>query len=67
LGITALISPISIAEQFARVDNWVMVGVSLLATFFLLTTGRIGRIAGTSFLGLYVAYVVYLYTTTPTG
>ncbi len=66
LGITALISPISIAEQIARVDNWVMVAVSLLAAFFLLTRGHIGRIAGAGFLGVYVAYVVYLYTTTPT-
>jgi cation:H+ antiporter len=67
LGITALISPISVAEQIARVDNWVMLGVSLLAAVFLLWKGRIGRVAGAGFLGLYVAYVVYLYTTTPTG
>jgi cation:H+ antiporter len=67
LGITALISPISIAERFARFDNWVMLGVSLLAAFFLLTSGRVGRIAGASFLGLYVAYTVYLYTAVPAG
>jgi cation:H+ antiporter len=62
LGITSLIAPITIAERIQRVDNWFMVGVSLLVVPFLLWKGRLGRIAGAGFLLLYVAYVLFLYT-----
>jgi cation:H+ antiporter len=61
LGISALIRPITVAAQMARVDVWVMVAVSVGLAPFLLVKGRIGRVAGFAFLALYVTYAVLLF------
>lgn len=65
LGLSSLINPIHVAAQMARIDVWVMVGVSIVLTPFLLIRGRIGRSAGGAFLALYVAYTVFLFNTMP--
>lgn len=61
LGITAIITPISVVEQIARFDVWVMLGATVLLVPFLVLTGRIGRRTGLVSLVLYVGYTVILY------
>ncbi|MDZ4169664.1 MAG: calcium/sodium antiporter [Coriobacteriia bacterium] len=61
LGLTAVIRPISIAEQMASVDVWVMVAVSVALVPFLIWRGRIGRITGVAFLAAYTAYMLVLF------
>ncbi len=61
LGITSIITPVSIAESMARVDIPVMLAVAVFASVVLLWRGRFGRLlGGAMFLG-YVVYVVSLY------
>ncbi len=62
LGITSIVRPIGVAEQIARLDVWVMLAVAIAAAALLLWRGRLGRVAGSVFLAVYVAYVVVLYT-----
>ena len=59
-GLTALISPTAVPEQIVRLDNPVMIGVSLLLLLFAATGRRISRREGAVFVTLYVAYVSYL-------
>jgi len=63
LGISALLRPIEVADQMAQIDVWVMVAVSVGLAPFLLIRGRIGRITGSLFLALYIAYTVFLFNT----
>jgi len=60
IGVTAVLRPIHVAPQLARVDVWVSVAVALLLVPFLLRWGRVGRAAGASFTVLYVAYMLML-------
>ena len=60
IGITALVQPIAVAEQMARVDVWVMVGTSAVMVLLLLR-GRINRIVGAVLLAVYAAYVALLF------
>ncbi|WP_185983523.1 calcium/sodium antiporter [Aureimonas mangrovi] len=57
LGITALITPIPVAAQFASFDAPVMAGVAVVAAIALLTLRRIGRTAGGALLAAYAGYV----------
>jgi cation:H+ antiporter len=61
LGISSLVRPIDVAAQMARVDVWVMLAVTVGLAPFLLIKGRIGRITGVAFLGIYVTYAVLLF------
>jgi cation:H+ antiporter len=65
IGVTALVHPIAVAEQMARMDVWVMVGTSAVLVAFLLVRGRIGRIAGAGLLVIYGAYVALLFGVPP--
>lgn len=58
LGVTAVISPIPIAERFATVDGPIMLGVALTAAILLFTVKRIGRPLGAVFLATYIAYIL---------
>ena len=62
LGITAMISPIPVAEQIARYDVWIMLGVAMLLSIYLLRGLTIGRISGAIMLLAYCAYTGWLYT-----
>ena len=62
LGVTALVTPINVADQIASVDTWVMLAVSLmLAAAVMLTRGRIGRPVGAAFVTLYAVYLYWLF------
>jgi cation:H+ antiporter len=60
LGITALVSPISVVWQEVQRDAWVMLGVTVLFVPFLMTGRRLSRLEGIVLVTLYVAYVVYI-------
>jgi cation:H+ antiporter len=60
LGMTALVAPIPVPSEFARLDVWVMLGATLLLVGASLTGGRLGRGEGLVFLAAYAAYTSYL-------
>jgi len=60
LGITAMVSPLTVPAQIVRVDIWVMLAATALLLVLLLATGRIGRIMGGVMLAAYAAYLVAL-------
>jgi cation:H+ antiporter len=61
LGVTALLRPVGVAEQIARVDVWVMLAISIALAPTLLVRGRIGRTLGAAFLLAYLLYAVFLF------
>lgn len=61
LGVTAMISPISIGNQIATYDVWIMLGVATFLSIYLLRGLTIGRSAGIAMLLAYSGYTVWLY------
>ena len=61
LGITAMISPIPIGEQIANADVWIMLGVAVFLSTYLLRGLTIGRISGVAMLLVYCGYTIRLY------
>lgn len=61
LGITAFVHPITVSEQIATVDVWVMLAASLAMAPLLLWRGRVGRRAGVVGLVAYAAYLAFLF------
>ena len=59
-GIISLFGPITIAETFHQYDHWAMALAAGLAAVFILSRARIGRIAASVMLVLYVGYVLGL-------
>jgi cation:H+ antiporter len=64
LAVTAIISPIPIAEQIAHYDVWFMLGVSAFLAFYLLRGLTIGRLSGITMLLAYCSYTAWLYIET---
>jgi cation:H+ antiporter len=62
IGVTALVTPLPVSEAIASFDVWVMLGAAALLVPFLLWRGRIGRVAGVTFVVAYVVYLGVLYT-----
>jgi cation:H+ antiporter len=60
LGITALISPLSVSAEVIAFDNWVMLAACLLAFGFMKWRGVLSRLQGGVLLTAYVGYVAYL-------
>lgn len=58
IGVTVLIKPISVSDQIANFDIWVMLAATLALPIILLLGKKINRIFGAAFL---VAYYIYLY------
>ena len=58
LGITAVITPIPVADRFLSFDLPVMIAVSLVLMALLLTRPQIGRWMGVALLAGYLAYVL---------
>jgi cation:H+ antiporter len=58
IGITALIHPIQVSEDFLRSDYLWMIGITLLLFPLMKTKMRISKVEGTLLL---VSYVVYMY------
>lgn len=64
LGVASAIKPIGsgqIAEQVARVDIWVVLGVSLIFALLLLFYRKIDRIVGLVFIVFYILYIASIY------
>ena len=60
LGITALVHPIPVPPEIARLDIWVMLAATLLLVVFAWTGQRLDRRESAVALSLYVLYVGYL-------
>ncbi|MBX9706462.1 MAG: calcium/sodium antiporter [Caulobacteraceae bacterium] len=62
LGITAMLSPLEVPPEIARVDLWVMLAATALLVVFVRTGMKIVRWEGLVFLAAYGAYVAWLAT-----
>lgn len=60
LGVTGLITPLSVDAGLVARDNFWMLGVTLLLFPIMVTGRRINRWEGVGFLGIYVAFLVFL-------
>lgn len=60
LGLTAVIQPIEVPTEIARIDVWVMLGVTLLLILQLRSGWRLSRIEGAVLLALYCGYTALL-------
>lgn len=58
IGVTALIAPIPVDQQFLSFDLWVMLGASLLLVPFVFLKRDITRGWGIALSALYIAYIV---------
>lgn len=66
LGVTATIIPIPFSPQMAHMDIWLMVATAIvLLPIVWLGEKRISRVQGGLFLVIYLIYVGWLYTMTP--
>jgi cation:H+ antiporter len=57
LGVTAVIKPVAAPAEIVAVDNWVMLGATLLLMLFAMTKSRLSRVEGAL---LAVCYALYL-------
>lgn len=60
LGLTAVITPIEVPAEIARIDIWVMLGVTALLMVQLRSGWLLSRIEGAVLLALYCGYTVFL-------
>ncbi|MGF1641038.1 MAG: calcium/sodium antiporter [Rhodospirillales bacterium] len=60
LGVTAMVRPIPVPPEIARLDVWVMLAATLLLLLFSVTGWRVTRSEGGVLLAAYVAYIGYL-------
>lgn len=61
LGITSMVFPIPLVNQIANFDVWIMFGVTVFLSGYLLRGLIIGRLTGLLMIGFYVIYLVFLY------
>jgi len=64
-GATAIVVPIEVPTEIARLDIWVMLGTVLLLGAFARTNWRVSRQEGALFLLAYAAYLVILFSLRP--
>lgn len=62
LGISALLQPLPMAARIISFDQWVMLGVTLVALLFLLTGKRLSRLEGAALLAGYIVYMWLSFT-----
>lgn len=60
LGLTAIIHPIEVPAEIARIDIWVLLGVTALLIVQLRSGWRLSRIEGAILVALYCAYTAVL-------
>lgn len=60
LGLTAIIHPIEVPAEIARIDIWVMLGVTALLIVQLRSGWRLSRIEGALLVALYCVYTALL-------
>ncbi len=61
LGISSLITPLSINERMIMIDQWMMLVAAALLVLCLRFGLKVSRLQGAGFLTLYVAYVAYMF------
>ncbi|MCT8159047.1 calcium/sodium antiporter [Pseudoruegeria sp. SHC-113] len=57
LGITAIVHPLEVPEEIARLDVWVLCGTTALLLLFARSGWRVARREGLVLLALYAAYL----------
>jgi cation:H+ antiporter len=57
IGVTAIASPLPVADQILSFDLWVMLGSSLLLIPFVLSGGRLDRREAGFYVFVYAAYI----------
>lgn len=62
LGLTAMISPIGIANQIAAFDVWIMLASAMLFSGYLLRGWTINRFSGLVMIVAYAGYTAWLYS-----
>lgn len=62
LGVTAAITPISIAGRIADIDVWIMLVVAVVLSPVIWTRNKIGRLEGAVFLTLYFVYIAWVFS-----
>jgi cation:H+ antiporter len=62
LGITALVHPLAVPPEIARLDIWVMSAATVALIVFAWTGWRVGRREGAAFLAAYGVYLGVLLT-----
>lgn len=60
LGTAGVIHNLPISNQFIALDNWIMLGFSVLAFVLIFWKKSLGRLSGGLILGLYISYIVAL-------
>jgi len=60
LGVTAIVRPIPVPPEIARLDIWVMLAATVLLLLFSVSGWRVTRTEGGVLLATYIAYVGYL-------
>lgn len=60
LGTASLVAPLPFAEEFVRIDLWVMLGAGAVLMPIMFTRWNISRAEGVLLLALYTAYIASL-------
>ena len=60
LGVTAIVEPVAVPPEIAKLDIWIMLTATVLLLVFAVSGWRLSRVEGTSFLAIYAGYLVYL-------
>lgn len=60
MGVTAVLKPLQVPDNFAGFDIWVMAGATALLIIFARSNLGVSRAEGGVLLGLYLAYMVTL-------
>lgn len=60
LGVTAVVQPIAIPAEIAKLDIWVMLGATVALITFSISKWSLSRWEGAAFLAAYAAYLGYL-------
>lgn len=58
LGVTAMVSPLTVSPDIQRIDLWVMLAATALVAVLLLKNQKIGRMSGIVLLAGYVGYII---------
>lgn len=62
LGVSALITPLTVNPRIVVFDQWVLLGISIMLLFFVFTGRRLNRWEGGILLLGYIGYIVLSFT-----
>ena len=65
LGLTAVIAPVTVAEEFLRIDVWVMLASALVLIALLIAGVQLRRGVAGALLAAYAGYVMILFASVP--